>query len=165
MGRVESAPHCVVEAFPIDQECRVAMEHHANNPALGILTVLQAERDCSRYLAWKPGRGPREHETMIENQLLRESLERREAVDRAWREQQETLRKQHDIELKADERKWQEEQKNDERKWQEQQKENDRQWQERQEQGRRRFQAILAVGAALAGLLGALVGAAIKSSR
>lgn len=172
---------CSRKAIRIDNECRAARDEFGHNQSLGVLQVIQTERECGCFFPWNPGRTPREHLDMVEAQILRESMERREAADREWREDQDRRRREYEAQQKEVERKFQLEQKlaedkrrqddkeaderrrQDEkeadRKWQLEQKESDRAWQKEQDYNRRFYGAVLAI---ITGIIGTIVGAILR---
>ena len=64
------------------------------------LPVIEKERDCTEFVAWKVGYSPREHtEMLIQDDMRRQATEQRER-DRQW---QETVRRE-DLEWKTQQR-------------------------------------------------------------
>lgn len=133
----EEMPLCFVGAAQLQDEI-------GSYTADKVLEVVGQPRDCSRFVTRQHGSTPKEHQEMENTRLLRESLEKREADDKAWRAEQDAKRKEHEAQQKAD----------------------DRKWQESQEAGRRAFQKKLSAAIAFGGLVvavaSALVGAYIR---
>jgi hypothetical protein len=90
--RFDKFPGCTVNAQPIGTEMK-------DDSPQEFVRVVSDPRDCGRYFRWTPTFSPEKHVQMYYDQLLRESLERREkettdrenkrdAAQLAWQENQ-----------------------------------------------------------------------------
>jgi hypothetical protein len=70
-------PLCFAQAWPLQDEAKSKQQ-------ADILTVIQRERECDKFVRWRQGFTPKEHQEMIDQQELKRWQVEQRREDRKW---------------------------------------------------------------------------------
>jgi len=72
-----------------DKMASPAKDHFEPQWEKYVKEIINRERDCPLFVKWKQGSTPKEHQEMMDREVMLKWQAEREEADRKWREQQE----------------------------------------------------------------------------